>query len=94
VDGNGSLQWAPDPGAPGLRQHPKSPAHLDTGFQGAIDSEGWQRLEVTDPNGELVLSFEGRGELAEPGVTALCFETVGCHRCPGEGKIESRGVER
>ncbi len=49
---------------------------LDTGFQGFIDSEGWQRLEVTDPNGELVLSFEGRGELAQLGVTELFFETV------------------
>ena len=47
----------------------------DTGFQGFIDSEGWQRLDVTGPAGE-VLSFEGRGTLAELGLTELFFETV------------------
>ena len=49
---------------------------LDTGFQGFIDSEGWQRLDVTNPDGELVLSFEGQGELADLGLTELFFETV------------------
>ncbi len=33
---------------------------LDTGFQGFIDSEGWQCLDVTGPDGE-VLQFEGLG---------------------------------
>jgi len=47
----------------------------DTGFQGFIDSEGWQSLTVTGPGGE-VLHFEGRGSLAELGVTELFFETV------------------
>jgi hypothetical protein len=47
----------------------------DTGFQGAIDSEGWQRLEVTGPNG-VVLFFEGRGTLGSLGLTELFFETV------------------
>jgi len=47
----------------------------DTGFQGAIDSEGWQRLEVTGPEGR-VLSFEGHGKLATLGITELFFETV------------------
>lgn len=47
----------------------------DTGFQGAIDSEGWSRLDVTGPGG-LVLSFEGKGALGELGVTELFFETV------------------
>jgi hypothetical protein len=47
----------------------------DTGFQGFIDSEGWQQLDVTGPDGE-VLRFEGRGNLAELGLTELFFETV------------------
>ena len=47
----------------------------DTGFQGFIDSEGWQRLEVTGPEGG-VLSFEGRGKLGTLGLTELFFETV------------------
>ena len=47
----------------------------DTGFQGAIDSEGWRKLDITGPNG-LVLSFEGKGALGTLGVTELFFETV------------------
>ena len=48
---------------------------LDTGFQGFIDSEGWQCLDVTGPDGE-VLQFEGLGSLGELGLTELFFETV------------------
>jgi hypothetical protein len=47
----------------------------DTGFQGFIDSEGWQHLDVSGPNGQ-VLAFEGRGALADLGLTELFFETV------------------
>jgi hypothetical protein len=47
----------------------------DTGFQGAIDSEGWQHLDVTGPDGQ-VLAFEGRGSLGQLGLTELFFETV------------------
>ena len=47
----------------------------DTGFQGFVDSEGWRRLEVRGPNGQ-VLELEGRGALAKLGVTELFFETV------------------
>jgi hypothetical protein len=47
----------------------------DTGFQGAIDSEGWKRLDVRGPDG-VVLTFEGRNELGELGLTELFFETV------------------
>jgi hypothetical protein len=47
----------------------------DTGFQGFIDSEGWRRLDVRGPQGQ-VLSFEARGSLARLGVTELFFETV------------------
>jgi hypothetical protein len=47
----------------------------DTGFQGAIDSEGWKRLDVRGPDG-VVLTFEGRNELGNLGLTELFFETV------------------
>jgi hypothetical protein len=47
----------------------------DTGFQGFIDSDGWKRLDVTGPDGA-VLTFKGRGELADLGLTELFFETV------------------
>jgi hypothetical protein len=47
----------------------------DTGFQGFIDSEGWQRLGVRGPAGD-VLAFEARGALAGLGLTELFFETV------------------
>ena len=47
----------------------------DTGFQGFIDSEGWERLEVTGPGG-VVLVLEGRGGLGAHGLTELFFETV------------------
>ena len=47
----------------------------DTGFQGFIDSEGWKRLDVKGPDG-VVLTFRGRGELGELGLTELFFESV------------------
>jgi hypothetical protein len=47
----------------------------DTGFQGFVDSEGWDQLEVTGPRG-VVLRFEGRGALGELGLTELFFESV------------------
>jgi hypothetical protein len=47
----------------------------DTGFQGFIDSEGWRRLEMRGPAGDM-LAFAGRGRLGELGLTELFFETV------------------
>lgn len=47
----------------------------DTGFQGFIDSDGWQWLDLTGPNG-VVLTLKGRGQLAALGLTELFFETV------------------
>jgi hypothetical protein len=47
----------------------------DTGFQGAIDSEGWDRITVTGPDGKL-LDFQGKGELGSLGLTELFFESV------------------
>lgn len=47
----------------------------DIGFQGFIDSEGWQLVEVNGPKGP-VLRLEGLGALGRLGVTELFFETV------------------
>lgn len=47
----------------------------DTGFQGAIDSEGWKDLTVTGPGG-VVLKLEASGKLRSLGLTELFFETV------------------
>lgn len=47
----------------------------DTGYQGAIDSEGWASLTVTGPGG-VILELTPRGELATLGMTELFFETV------------------
>jgi len=47
----------------------------DTGFQGFVDSEGWRRLDVRGPAGQ-VLTLEARGTLAKLGLTELFFESV------------------
>jgi hypothetical protein len=47
----------------------------DTGFQGFLDSEGWNRITVTGPDGK-VLDFRGEGELGQLGLTELFFESV------------------
>ena len=47
----------------------------DTGFQGFVDGEGWRRLDVRGPDGQ-VLAFEARGTLAKLGLTELFFESV------------------
>jgi hypothetical protein len=47
----------------------------DTGFQGFLDSEGWNRITVTGPDGK-VLNLEGQGELGQLGLTELFFESV------------------
>lgn len=47
----------------------------DTGFQGFIDSEGWDQLTVTGPDGK-ILTFKGEGKLGRLGLTELFFESV------------------
>lgn len=47
----------------------------DTGFQGAIDSEGWKELKFKGPNG-VVLHLSAEGKLRKLGLTELFFETV------------------
>ena len=48
---------------------------LDTGFQGAVDSEGWKELTFTGPQGK-VLNITGLGKLKDLGLTELFFESV------------------
>jgi hypothetical protein len=48
----------------------------DTGFQGSIDSEGWNRITLTGPDGKNVLEFKATGMLGKLGLTELFFETV------------------
>lgn len=47
----------------------------DTGFQGFLDSEGWNEMTITGPDGQ-VLEFEAEGKLGKLGMTELFFETV------------------
>jgi hypothetical protein len=47
----------------------------DTGFQGFIDSEGWNMITLTGPKGKL-LDFKATGTLGKLGLTELFFETV------------------
>jgi hypothetical protein len=47
----------------------------DTGYQGFIDSEGWQWITAIGPDGK-VLKFEGKKKLGKLGLTELFFETV------------------
>jgi hypothetical protein len=47
----------------------------DTGFQGFIDSEGWNKITLTGPKGK-VLDFKATGTLGKLGLTELFFETV------------------
>lgn len=47
----------------------------DTGFQGFIDSEGWNIITLTGPKGK-ILDFKATGKLGKLGLTELFFETV------------------
>lgn len=47
----------------------------DTGFQGFVDGEGWEKLVLKGPDGE-ILSIQGRGKVGELGLTEWFFETV------------------
>ena len=62
----------------------------DTGFQGAIDSEGWRRLDVRGPGGGQVLAFEGRGSLAKLGLTELFFEIGRARERGGADRRDAR----
>jgi hypothetical protein len=47
----------------------------DTGFQGFVDGDPWNRLTVTSPDGEAVLQVKAVGRLETLGMTELFFET-------------------
>ncbi|HLA19445.1 MAG TPA: hypothetical protein VJ253_09020 [Dehalococcoidia bacterium] len=76
--GSGNATTEPDSAIP-LKEAKLNIEHNatdnDTGFQGAIDSEGWKQLDVRGPDGT-VLRLEGRGELGQLGLTELFFESV------------------
>ena len=63
--GSGADRRAPGAGAPRLEEAKLNIEHnatdKDTGFQGFIDGEGWQRLDVRGPGGDL----GGPGDRAE-----------------------------
>ncbi|MGI0013211.1 MAG: hypothetical protein ACREBU_07190 [Nitrososphaera sp.] len=50
-------------------------ADEDTGFQGFVDGDGWNRMTLTGPDGRQ-LDFKAKGELGQLGLTELFFETV------------------
>ncbi len=47
----------------------------DAGFQGFVDSTGWEHLDFKGPGGK-VLRLEGLGKLGKLGLTEVFFETV------------------
>lgn len=75
-DGNGGGNGEPIPLKEAKINIEHNATDEDTGFQGFIDSEGWERLEVMGPDGTVVLTLEGGGELRSLGLTELFFETV------------------
>jgi hypothetical protein len=48
----------------------------DTGIQIFLDAEGWDEVEVTDPEGETIFTVETGGSVGELGITELFFESV------------------
>jgi hypothetical protein len=48
----------------------------DAGIQISVDAEGWKRLEVFDPNGQLIFDVSGSGGVRRQGVTELFFESA------------------
>jgi hypothetical protein len=48
----------------------------DAGIQALLDGEGWENVEVTGPDGELLLSVEAEGSVGDIGVTELFFESA------------------
>src|SRR5262245_17275761 len=48
----------------------------DAGIQIFVDAEGWQRLQVFDPNGQKIFDVSGSGSVGRQGVTELFFESA------------------
>jgi hypothetical protein len=47
----------------------------DTGFQVALDAEGWEKMEIIGPSG-VIVEFTPKGTVNELGITELFLETV------------------
>lgn len=72
----------------------------DLGLQLFLDSEGWKRVRVLDPDQEELLLFQAEGRLARLGITELRFESVEPSPSevlsrfpPGEYRFRGRSVE-
>jgi hypothetical protein len=48
----------------------------DAGIQIFLDGEGWDSMEVFDPNGNRVLNVTGEGGVGQQGITELFFESA------------------
>ncbi len=48
----------------------------DAGIQIFLDGEGWDSMNVFDPNGKKVLNFKARGSVGMQGITELFFESA------------------
>ena len=48
----------------------------DAGIQISVDAEGWQKLEVFDPNGQKIVDVTGSGSVGKQGITELFFESA------------------
>jgi hypothetical protein len=47
----------------------------DVGIHAFVDGDGWEMLEIVDPNGRRLLFVRPRGQLARQGLTELFFES-------------------
>lgn len=47
----------------------------DTGFQMFVDADGWEKMQVNGPGGQ-VAEFQSRGAMNDLGITELFLETV------------------
>jgi len=47
----------------------------DTGFQGFVDGEAWNQLQIRAPDGTLELQINAKGDVRTLGLTELFFET-------------------
>ena len=48
----------------------------DAGVQIFLDGEGWDAMQVRDPNGNVILNIAAEGSVGQQGVTELFFESA------------------
>jgi hypothetical protein len=58
----------------------------DMGFQVLLDAEGWEHVNLTDPEGNRVFGIHAEGGLGEIGITELRFESEE----PSPAEVRSR----